>query len=289
MQDRRHRERATSRPAAQRPASDRTVDLDADLASFGRPSARIASDSSGHILDLQRAIGNRAVRSLIEPARPLIPTVQRKLASYEEFVAGARKVLPRGKDLYTQDAGGEKGKADPLSIFRAGAGEKALDALRKHYLGAENDDVLRAFGKADILSAYRKYSADTSIDSLNDLYDTITYWEALNEANSTAKWYPSAIYYLSMVKDSILHEIQQETEQKFGTKVEIDKHKEMAETRRKKDQHFHAVMPEYMKKIGIAPRYYEKNLFGHPERLSGLNDFYVALQQGRLKDAVDAY
>src|SRR5437764_6931715 len=48
-------------------------------------------------------------------------------------------------------------------------------------------------------------------------------------------------------------------------------------------------MPDFMKKIGVAPRYFAKHMMKFPDRIDGLQKFFYGLRDGNLKDAEQAY
>jgi hypothetical protein len=234
--------------------------------------------TTAQILHLQRTAGNQAVNATLRPKTSTshASTVQRLLPSYDSFISGARS-----KNLDAE-------------LFTQNAGEAALTELRHANLGKTVDKYpTTAIGffsfKANILKKYELYEENPSIETITELFDTITYWEALNNANSGQKWYPKAIQYLKELKGRIGKEVQAETEKQFGTKADIKNLEQTAKLRTAKDQESSAIMPGFMKEIGVAPRYFAQHLKDFPDRINGLKAFYDALKGGDLKAAESAY
>ena len=216
-----------------------------------------------NVLDLQRTIGNQAVARMVAGRKGSLQ-IQR-MPKYKQFVKSARKMT--GADE---------------SIFTAALGEQAL-------IKAKAKAVAGIFRNADILAAYQKYEEDRSMDGLIDLYDTITYWEAVNNINAGEPWYKAAMFYLSLVKDQIQSEVQADTKKEYGGKTDLATLDEETQTRAGQDQRWRALMPEFMKEIGVAPRYFGKFFLRHPERVESLHKMYVTLKSGDADGAVEAY
>jgi len=227
------------------------------------------------VIHLQRMVGNQAVLGLLHQkrrsftsSRPIADKgfLQRKLPSYAAFIKGGKKITKQDE-----------------SIFTGLPAQKALNEVRKTFPASGFDT------KANILAAYQAYEQSPSVQTLIELYDTITYWEVLNNVNADQDWYQSVRFYVGGVKDSIQQEIKTETKNQFGTQQDLDQLENDTKSRDKEDQEWRVFMPDYMKKLGIAPRYFHKHLMDYPERLENLQKFYVGIQTGALKDAETTY
>ncbi len=240
------------------------------------------------MLHLQRVMGNQAVMRLLDrrsPAKGFLSTdgtpVQR-LPSYDEFLKGARKMAKVGPDIFSYTPGEEA-----LSDSRA---QNIPERMRTPDFDVElNPGIFKYIGKDDIESAYKAYDQRPTLRTLSNLFDAITYWETLNHFNADKKWYSNAMFYISGVKDQIRSEIQAKTTEMYGTRADLDALENTAKLREGEDQKWSALMPEFLKEAGVAPRYFHNHLMGFPERIAKLKEFSDALRDGQLLVASTAY
>jgi hypothetical protein len=169
------------------------------------------------------------------------------------------------------------------SIFTGKAAQDDLTKVRTTYPVFGIDD------KANINLAFQAYEQEPTLKKLIDLYDTITYWEVLNNIYADQDWFQSVKLLTGSLRDSIKDEINLKTKNQFGTKHDLNALEDDTKNRNNEDQEWRALMPDYMKKLGIAPRYFHKHLMDYPERLENLQKFYEGLQTGALKDAETTY
>lgn len=258
---------------------------EAPVGGFANPQAM----SSNQMLHMQRVMGNRAVARLLNrrgPAdvsrNPAGTTTLQRLPSYEDFLKGTRKMAKVGPEIFSYTPGEEA-----LSDSRE---QNIPQAGRPADFDAEiRPGLFKYVVHEDIESAYRAVDLRRSLRTLSNLFDTITYWETLNHYNADKQWYSNVMFYISGIKDQIRSEVQAMTTEMYGTKADLDTLERTSRLREGEDQKWAALMPEFLKEVGVAPRYFNKQLMAFPERIEALKEFSDALRDGQLTDATTAY
>jgi hypothetical protein len=192
--------------------------------------------------------------------------IQPQLRPYSEFLSSVRLMIGKKNEHY----------------LRAKQAAIALNQIKP-------DAPNNPFERADVLKAYEEYDQTPSLETMIELFEAITYWEALNHVFAGEPWFKSATYSLATVKDLILDEVRKETEARYGDEKAIALAKKADDVRSKKDQKWSAVMPPFLKNVGVSPLYYGTHLRKYPERVERLQEFYDALGQGNVKTAEEAY
>ena len=244
--------------------------------------------SSNQMLHLQRVMGNQGVMRLFdrrgpaEISRKTAGTTIQRLPSYDEFLKGARKMAKVGPEIFSYTPGEEA-----LSNARD---QNIPERMRTPDFDVEiRAGTFKFIGKHDIESAYGAYDQKPSLRALSDLFDAITYWETLNHYNADKKWYSNLMFYISGIKDQIRSEVQAKTTEMYGTRADLDALEKTSKLREGEDQMWAALMPPFLKEVGVAPRYFHNHLMNHPRRIEKLQEFSDALREGNLTIASAAY